>query len=88
MDINMNTMNLKNALNKYVSVSPDVLGGTPVFKNTRVPIKILFDYLQGGDNIQEFLDNYPTVKKSFARKVLELLSVYFTEIEPDNETAA
>jgi len=53
-----------------------------------VPIKILFDYLQGGDNIQEFLDNYPSVKKSFAKKVLELLSVYLTEIETNNETAA
>ncbi|WP_430906552.1 DUF433 domain-containing protein [Maribacter sp. 2-571] len=81
-------MNLKNALDKYVSVSPDILGGTPVFKGTRVPIKILFDYLQGGDNIQEFLENYPTVKKNFAQKVLELLSVYLTEIEMDNGTAA
>ncbi len=61
-------MNLKVALDKYVSLSPDILGGTPVFKNTRVPIKILFDYLQGGDNIQEFLDNYPTVKKNPLRK--------------------
>tara|TARA_R110002020_G_scaffold1998_2_gene9188 strand:+ start:64548 stop:64793 length:246 start_codon:yes stop_codon:yes gene_type:complete len=81
-------MDLKSALNKYVSVSPDILGGTPVFKNTRVPIKILFDYLRGGDNLQEFLENYPTVKKSFAQKVLELLSVYLTEIETGNETAA
>lgn len=81
-------MNLKNALDNYVSVSPEVLGGTPVFKGTRVPIKILFDYLQGGDNIQEFLENYPTVKKNFAQKVLELLSNYLTEIETNNGTAA
>lgn len=81
-------MDLKSALDKYVSVSPDILGGTPVFKNTRVPIKILFDYLRGGDNLQEFLENYPTVKKSFAQKVLELMSVYLTEIETGNETAA
>ncbi|KAA1238745.1 DUF433 domain-containing protein [Aquimarina sp. RZ0] len=81
-------MNLKSALNKYVTVSSDILGGTPVFKNTRVPIKILFDYLQGGDNLQEFLDNYPTVEKTFAQKVLELLAVYVIEIETGNETAA
>ena len=62
-------MNLKNALNKYITTSPEILGGTPVFKNTRVPIKILFDYLQAGDNLQEFLENYPTVKRSFAEKV-------------------
>lgn len=81
-------MNLKNALSKYVTVSSDILGGTPVFKNTRVPIKILFDYLQGGENLQEFLDNYPTVEKSFAQKVLELLAVYVIEIETNNESAA
>ena len=81
-------MNLKSDLNKYVTVSSDILGGTPVFKNTRVPIKILFDYLQGGENLQEFLDNYPTVEKSFAQKVLELLALYVIEIETNNETAA
>ena len=80
-------MNLKTALDKYITSSPEILGGTPVFKNTRVPVKILFDYLQGGENLQEFLDNYPTVKKSFAQKLLELLSTYVVEIE-NNETAA
>ena len=88
MYIKANIVNLKSALDKYVSVSPEVLGGTPVFKGTRVPIKILFDYLKGGDNIQEFLENYPTVKKNFAQKVLELLSTYLTEIETNNGTAA
>ncbi len=88
MNVNLNIMNLKSALNKYVTVSPDILGGTPVFKNTRVPIKILFDYLQGGDNIQEFLDNYPTVEKTFAQKVLELLALYVIEIETGNDAAA
>ena len=81
-------MNLKKALNEYVTVSPDILGGTPVFKNTRVPIKILFDYLQGGDTIQEFLDNYPTVEKTFAQKVLELTALYVIEIETGNDAAA
>lgn len=80
-------MNLKTTLTKYITTSPEILGGTPVFKNTRVPIKILFDYLQGGDNLQEFLDNYPTVKRSFAQKVLESLASYLIEIETD-ETAA
>ena len=88
MNVKLNIMNLKNALSKYVTVSPDILGGTPVFKNTRVPIKILFAYLQGGENIQEFLENYPTVKKSLAQKVLELLAVYVIEIETDNGAAA
>ena len=74
-------------MKRIINIDDEILGGTPVFKNTRVPIKILFDYLQGGENLQEFLDNYPTVKKSFAQKVLELLSSYITEIESD-ETAA
>lgn len=81
-------MNLKSALNDYVTVSKDILGGTPVFKNTRVPVKILFDYLKGGENLQEFLDNYPTVKKKHAEKILELLAVYLIEIETNNEAAA
>jgi uncharacterized protein (DUF433 family) len=80
-------MDLKAALDDYINVSPEILGGTPVFKNTRVPIKILFDYLQGGENIKEFLDNYPTVKPDYAEKVLEVLGSFLIQIET-NETAA
>lgn len=81
-------MNLKEALDQYISTSPEILGGTPVFRNTRVPIKILFDYLQGGENIREFLSNYPTVKSSHVNNILELLSKYTIDIETDNETFA
>jgi uncharacterized protein (DUF433 family) len=81
-------MHLKEALHRYISTSPEILGGTPVFKNTRVPIKILFDYLQGGENIKEFLSNYPTVKPSHVDDILELLSKYTIDIETDNETFA
>ncbi len=81
-------MKLRNAISKYVTVSSEILGGTAVFKNTRVPIQILFDYLQGGDNLQEFLDNYPTVKEIYARRLLELSAIYLTKIEEGNEIVA
>lgn len=81
-------MSLKENLDNYISTSPDILGGTPVFKNTRVPIKILFDYLQGGENIKEFLSNYPTVKQSYVKNILELLSSYAIDVKNDNETFA
>lgn len=42
---------------------PDILGGTPVFVGTRVPVRALFDYLSNGDPIDEFLDGFPTVTR-------------------------
>lgn len=50
---------------------PDILGGTPVFVGTRVPVRILLDYLSGGDPLGEFLDNYPTVSRAQAVAALE-----------------
>ena len=81
-------MNLKKSLNKYISVYPEILGGTPVFKNTRVPVKILFDYIKGGENIQEFLDNYPSVNKAIPHRIVSLLSNYLIELETTNESIA
>ena len=49
----------------------DVLGGTPVFSGTRVPIRILIEYLEAGNRLDESLDSYPTVSRSQAIKVLE-----------------
>ena len=50
---------------------PDILGGTPVFRGTRVPIQTLFDYLQGGETIEEFLEGFPTVSREAAIAALE-----------------
>ncbi len=47
------------------------MGGTPVFTETRVPIQTLFDYIEGGDDLNEFLDDYPSVAKEAAIEVLE-----------------
>lgn len=48
---------------KIINTDPDVMGGTPVFRGTRVPIQSLFDYLEAGDSIEEFLQNFPTVDR-------------------------
>ena len=49
----------------------DILGGTPVFRGTRVPFQALLDYLEGGQTLDEFLDDFPTVTKQAAVAVLE-----------------
>lgn len=55
-----------------ISISPDVVSGTPVFTGTRVPIKNLFDYLQGGESLETFLDDFPSVHREQAVRVLVL----------------
>ncbi len=57
---------------KVISKNPEVLGGTPVFRGTRVPIRILFEYLEDGSPLAEFLDHFPTVKREQAVAVLLL----------------
>jgi len=49
----------------------DILGGTPVFRGTRVPIQTLFDYLEGGERLEEFLEGFPTVSREAAVAALE-----------------
>jgi uncharacterized protein (DUF433 family) len=59
-------------LNSVVQADPEILGGTPVFRGTRVPVKNLLDYLAAGDTLDQFLDDFPTVKREQAVAVLEL----------------
>jgi uncharacterized protein (DUF433 family) len=54
-----------------VEIDPEKLGGTPVFYGTRVPIQNLFDCLEGGESLDEFLDQFPTVMREQALAVLE-----------------
>lgn len=49
----------------------DILGGEPVFRGTRVPFKILLEYLEGGENLDEFLGQYPSVSRELAVAALE-----------------
>lgn len=56
---------------QIVHSDPEILGGTPVFVGTRVPVQALLDFLEGGDTIEEFLDNYPGVTRDQAIAFLE-----------------
>jgi uncharacterized protein (DUF433 family) len=59
------------ASNSVITREPDVLGGTPVFRGTRVPFQSLLDYLEGGQTLDEFLDDFPTVTREAAVHALE-----------------
>lgn len=50
---------------------PEILGGTPCFRGTRVPVDSLIDYLEAGDTLNEFLDNFPSVSRADAIAALE-----------------
>ncbi len=54
-----------------VTAAPDVMGGTPVFNGTRVPVQTLLDYLKGGETIDDFLEGFPTVTREQVIKFLE-----------------
>ncbi|HVG95579.1 MAG TPA: DUF433 domain-containing protein [Chloroflexota bacterium] len=55
-----------------IARSPDILDGTPVFAGTRVPVRTLLDYLEAGDRLDDFLADFPTVRREHAVRVLEL----------------
>ena len=54
-----------------ITIDPDILGGTPVFKGTRVPIKTLFDYLENNYSLDEFIECFPSVTREAACRILE-----------------
>jgi len=58
-------------LSKVVQRSPGILGGTPVFTGTRVPIQTMLDYLEAGDRLDDFLEQFPTVTRDQAVAFLE-----------------
>jgi uncharacterized protein (DUF433 family) len=59
-------------LEQIVHRDPEILGGTPVFRGTRVPVRSLFDYLEGGETLDEFLRQFPSVRREHAIALLEL----------------
>lgn len=71
---------------KLISRSDDILGGTPVFAGTRVPLRTLFDYLEEGDTLNDFLDDFPAVSREHAVKVLERMKE--TLLAQEYESAA
>ncbi|MGA7915963.1 MAG: DUF433 domain-containing protein [Candidatus Acidiferrales bacterium] len=60
------------AVGDIIVKDPEVLGGTAVFRGTRVPFQALLDYLEGGQTLDDFLDDFPTVTRSAAIAALEL----------------
>lgn len=73
-----------------INSDPEILGGTPVFRGTRVPIESLFDHLEDGVSLDEFLDDFPTVKREQAIEVLAIAEEVLTssEFEAIYETIA
>ena len=55
-----------------INIDPETMGGTPVFTGTRVRIQTLFDYIETGESLNEFLENFPSVKRKFAVQVLKM----------------
>jgi uncharacterized protein (DUF433 family) len=62
-------------LSDIVHSNPEILGGTPVFVGTRVPAQSLFEYLEGGESLDEFLRQFPSVRRDQAIAALELARV-------------
>ena len=58
-------------VSKVVTQNPAILGGEPVFAGTRVPVKSLFDHLEAGDSIDDFLEGFPSVKREQVITLLE-----------------
>lgn len=62
-----------------VSRDPEIMGGTPVFLGTRVPVQTLLDYIEAGDSIDRFLDGFPTVRRDQVIAFLEQAKDRFLE---------
>ena len=58
-------------LKGVIHSDPEIMGGTPVFVGTRVPLQNLIDYLEGGESIEDFLDGFPSVKRAQVLAVIE-----------------
>jgi uncharacterized protein (DUF433 family) len=71
-----------------INIDKETMGGTPVFTGTRVPIQSLFDYIETGETLDEFLENFPSVKKEFAIEVLQMAEKSVTNEKILNENFA
>ena len=73
--------------NKVIIIDPEILGGTPVFAGTRVPLKFFFEYIESGETLDEFLFNFPTVKKDQALQLFEIAKKLIIQQVPDENFA-
>ncbi len=71
-----------------IDSNPEILSGMPVFRGTRVPVKNLFDYMECGDTIENFLSDFPTVKREHVIEVIEFAEHLVTSKEILNENPA
>ena len=78
---------MKTKEKREITIDPGILGGTPVFAGTRVPVKFLFDYIESGETLDEFLYNFPTVKKDQALQLLEIAKKLIIHQVPDENFA-
>jgi len=58
-------------MQQAITRHPEIMHGVPVFRGTRVPVQTLFDYLEGGETLEDFLEGFPTVPRDLALQVLE-----------------
>ena len=63
--------------------NPDILGGTPVFARTRVPVRILLEYLEAGDRLDDFLQDFPSVSRDQAVALLEKAKMIFAGVQDE-----
>lgn len=76
-------------MNHLITIHTDIQSGTPVFYNTRVPVKNLFDYLKGGHTVDDFIEDFPSVKREQAMALLDYVQATVTfNINLNVQTAA
>jgi uncharacterized protein (DUF433 family) len=73
--------------NQVITIDTEILGGTPVFSGTRVPVRFFFEYIESGETMDEFLFNFPTVKKDQALQLLEIAEKLIIKQVPDENFA-
>jgi uncharacterized protein (DUF433 family) len=73
-------------MRSVITRDPNILGGTPVFSGTRVPVRILFEHLEAGDRLDDFIEGYPSVKREQAVALIELVIQQLPKL--DDEAAA
>lgn len=71
-------------LSEHITIDARIMGGVPVFQGTRVPVKALADYLSGGETIDTFVDDFPSVKREQVVAVVKQL----LEVQPTHASAA
>lgn len=73
-------------MNTVINRDPEILGGTPVFLGTRVPVRILLEHFEAGDSLEDFLEDFPSVTRDQAIQLLELVISNIHRL--DDEAAA